>query len=83
MGYAYNPDGDWTSSHQMSVNGKFEDITRKDLMECAMRNNIKEAAVIIDEICENASKWPSIAKECNVPMEMIAKIFPNFRFLSR
>jgi serine/threonine-protein kinase HipA len=22
MTYAYNPDGDWTNSHQMSVNGK-------------------------------------------------------------
>ena len=26
MGYAYNPQGGWTSTHQMSINGKFDDI---------------------------------------------------------
>ncbi len=28
MGYAYNPDGQWTSVHQMSINGKFSGITK-------------------------------------------------------
>lgn len=83
MGYAYNPKGDWTSTHQMSINGKFDDITRKDLLECATRNNIKEAALIIDEICDTASQWPSIAKECDVPLNMIDSIFPNFNFLRK
>ena len=81
MGFAYNPSGDWTSAHQMSINGKFDNITRADLLECAARNNIKEAALIIDEISETASRWPSIAKECDVPQEMIDSIFPHFQFL--
>jgi len=71
MGYAYNPDGGWTVMHQMSVNGKFDGIARKDLLECAARNNIKNAAQIIDEICETASHWPAIAAECGVPRKMI------------
>ena len=33
MGYSYNPNGGWTATHQMSINGKFDDITRKDLLE--------------------------------------------------
>ena len=81
MGYAYNPEGDWTSTHQMSINGKFNDITRKDLLECAARNNIKDAPLIIDEICETALGWPTIAKDCNVPKKMIDSIFPNFQLL--
>lgn len=81
MGYAYNPEGDWTSTHQMSINGKFDEITRKDLLECATRNNIKEASLIIDEICDTASKWPAIAEDCNVPKEMIDSIFPCFQLL--
>lgn len=81
MGFAYNSSGDWTSAHQMSINGKFDNITRADLLECAARNNIKEAALIIDEISETASRWPSIAKECDVPQEMIDSIFPHFQFL--
>lgn len=81
MGYAYNPKGDWTSAHQMSINGKFDGITRQDLLECAARNNIKDASLIIDEISETASNWPSIALNCNVPKDMIDSIFPNFQLL--
>ncbi len=78
MGYAYyNPNGGWTVTHQMSVNGKFDDITRKDLLECANRNNIKEASQIIDEICEISSGWPVIAAECDVPQNMIRSIVKN------
>lgn len=81
MGYAYNPNGGWTSTHQMSINGKFDNIVKKDLLECAARNNIKDALLIIDEINEMASRWPALAKECAVPKEMIENIYPNFQFL--
>lgn len=77
MGYAYNPLGQWTSTHQMSINGKFEDICRADLLECGKRNNIKNAAAIIDEVCDVVSSWPAIAKECEVPQDMIDTITPN------
>ena len=77
VGYAYNPNGGWTATHQMSINGKFNDITRKDLLECGTKNNIKNAADIIDEICEIASLWPTIAKECDVPQMMIDEIRKN------
>lgn len=79
MGYAYNPDGGWTSQHQMSINGKFDNITRGDLMECARRNNIKDAGTIIDNVIERASEWPTIARECEVPQKMIDAIVPDMR----
>jgi serine/threonine-protein kinase HipA len=78
MGYAYNPQGGWTSTHQMSINGKFDDITKKDLMAFATLNNIKEAETIFDEICEKASHWPEIAKGCDVPSAIIKTISSNF-----
>lgn len=71
MGYAYNPKGKWTSTHQMSVNGKFDNITRQDLMTCATNNNIKNAAEIIDQVCDVAAHWSTIARECGVPQTMI------------
>ncbi len=77
MGYAYNPGGVWTSTHQMSVNGKFDDITRRDLLECAARNNIKNAPQIIDGICDAASRWPAIAADCGVSRKVIDAIAPN------
>ncbi len=80
IGFAYNPAGDWTSTHQMSVNGKFDHIGRTDLLECASQNNIKNADGIIDEICEAVSSWPTIAKECDVPQHIIDTIAPHLLF---
>lgn len=79
MGYSYNPNGGWTATHQMSINGKFDDITRKDLLECGAKNNIKNASLIIDEVCEIASQWPTIVKGCDVPRSMIDEITANMQ----
>lgn len=80
MGYAYNPDGQWTSAHQMSINGKFSSITKEDLLECGVKNNIKNAARIIAEVCQAASMWPEIARENEVPQKMIEEIKSNMVF---
>lgn len=79
MGYAYNPNGAWTSTHQMSVNGKFDNITRKDLLELAARNNICGASQIIDKVCEACAGWHRLAEECGVPQTMIAQIEPEMQ----
>ena len=77
MGYAFNPKGGWTATHQMSINGKFDDITRLDLITFAHQNNIKDAAQVIDEIAEAASHWPDLAKECGVPKTVTDAIVSN------
>lgn len=76
LGFAYNPKGAWTNTHQMSINGKFDDITRKDLQAFAISNNIKNANEIIDKVCEVTSKWSEMAKNCGVPKEMIDARLP-------
>ena len=77
IGYAYNPNGVWTSTHQMSIGGKFDGIIRADLHSFANANNIKNANEIIDQICECASNWPEIARGCGVPNKIINAIVPN------
>lgn len=79
MGYAYNPNGRWTATHQMSINGKYDEITREDLLAFAQQNNIKEAADIIDDTCEVVSHWPEIANDCGVLPEIINTIFSHFQ----
>ncbi len=79
MCYSYKPNGTWTSTHQMSVNGKYDGITRTDLLELASRNNIRNASQIIDEVCDVCATWPDIAKECGVPHSMIDRYFPNMQ----
>ena len=66
--------------HQMSVNGKFDDITRADMLELAKRNNIRNDGEIIDMIRDTCAGWELIAKECNVPQPMINRISQNMWF---
>ena len=76
LGFAYNPKGAWTNTHQMSINGKFDDITRKDIQSFAISNNIKNSNEIIDKVCDVNYKWPEMAKNCGVPKEMIDARLP-------
>jgi serine/threonine-protein kinase HipA len=74
VNYAYNPQGKWTQRHQMSVNGKFEGITRADLLELADRFIVPEPAAVIDQVLEAVTRWPEFAKEAEVAPEQIEKI---------
>ena len=77
MGFAYNPKGAWTATHQMSINGKYDNITRADLLALAASNNIKNASEIIDQVRETIAIWPELAKNCGVPQAMIDGVVPH------
>ena len=64
----------------MSINEKFSGITKDDLLECAAKNNIKNAARIIDEVRLAASMWPEIPRDCEVSQNMIEEILSNMVF---
>jgi len=81
VGFAYNPNGLWTSKHQMSVNNKFSDITRDDLLKLASDININGASEIIDYICSVAKEWPDIALQCGVPADKSDAIYKYFEWL--
>ena len=79
MGYAYNPQAGWTAQHQMSVNGKFDDITRADLQAFASANGIKDAMEVIEQVTDAAARWPEMARNVGVPEEMISGIVKNMQ----
>lgn len=64
--WSYNPNGDWTNQHQMSINNKRDDITKDDLLMFASVQNIKNAKTIIEEVTETVSGWPKYAKSYDV-----------------
>ena len=75
MSWAYNPTGGWTAMHQMSINGKWDNITREDLLHVAYEMNIKHAPAIIDKVIEAVSLWPQLAKEhTDIPQNIINAI---------
>ena len=74
LSWAYNPKGAWTSKHQMSINNKWDDISRDDLLSVAKSVNIKQANNIINKVVEAVSKWPQWAKEYGIPSQSITAI---------
>ncbi len=69
MTYSYNPKGDWTASHQMSLNGKRDNFTIEDFRDCAKNASMKRgrADEIIAEVQVAVSKWKSYAQEAGIP----------------
>lgn len=75
MSWAYNPAGGWTATHQMSINNKWDNITREDLLSVAYDMNIKHAPAIIDQVVAAVKQWPQLAKEqTDIPRNIIDAI---------
>ena len=74
VSWAYNPQGDWTSKHQMSINNKWDDITREDLIQVAKNMNIKRYNEIIEQVVDAVSRWRKFATEYEIPKETIIQI---------
>ena len=66
--WSYNPDGEWTSRHQMSINGKRDGFDFADLEACAKTASISRGHVgrIFDEVRAAVSRWPSFADAAGV-----------------
>ena len=79
--YAYNPTGDWTSRHQMSINGKRDDFSKDDLLQVGKEMNIKSRLKIIDEIVVVVANWSDFAKNAKVEPSQIKSIGKAHRLL--
>lgn len=81
MTYSYNPRGDWTADHQMSMNGKRDKFSLEDFRECAKSALMKRgrADIIIEEVQEATNLWPEAANEVHIPGDTINKIYKTFR----
>ena len=77
--YAFNPDSRWVFQHQMSVNGKRQNINYTDFEAVAKNMNIKKYKIIIEEVKEAVRQWPRFASEAGVPDNQIHGIFNTFQ----
>jgi len=66
--FAYNPAGAWTSSHQMSFNGKRTGICREDFMAVGAVAGISPQKVghVVDEVRCAVARWEEFAKAAGV-----------------
>jgi serine/threonine-protein kinase HipA len=81
MTYSYNPVGNWTATHQMTMNGKREGFTMADFRMCAKSALMKRgrAEAIVQEICAAVKRWPEYAELAKVPDGWRKQIYENLR----
>lgn len=68
VNYSYNPSGDWTGQHQMSLNGKRDGFEMDDLLAFAETASIKptKAKTLISNVSEAVANWPQYAQDAGV-----------------
>ena len=66
--YSYNPAGNWTATHQMTLNGKRDGFTLSDFEACAKAALMKRgrAKTILNEVQAAVKRWPEFAQEAGV-----------------
>jgi serine/threonine-protein kinase HipA len=76
ISYAWNPSGEWTSRHQMSVNGKRDGFDREDLLVLAKAADIKRARAeqMVKRVIEAVRRWPDFAEKAGVDDAQVKKI---------
>ena len=74
--YSYNPTGDWTSRHQMSLAGKRDRFTNEDLITSGAAANVKapRAREILEEVTAAVRRWEEFAEEAGVVPGMVSPI---------
>jgi serine/threonine-protein kinase HipA len=66
IAHAYNPKGQSTYQHLMSVNGKFDNITREDLLAEADRFGVPGPEELLSDIRAALDNWTEHAKEAGL-----------------
>ena len=79
--YSYNPDGDWTARHQMTMNGKHDGFTLADFRTCAKSALMKRgrAEAIVEEVRAAVTKWPEYAEQAQVMNDWRKQIQSHLR----
>jgi serine/threonine-protein kinase HipA len=79
--YSYNPTGDWTARHQMTMNGKRDGFTLADFRVCAKSALMKRgrAEAIVEEVRAAVAKWPDYAEQAQVMNDWRKQIQCNLR----
>lgn len=76
--HAYNPQGEWTYQHLMSVGGRFSGITQADCLSVADHFGIGPAKQVIRQVKAAIDRWPEFAAQAGVEADEIRRIGRQF-----
>lgn len=75
VAYSYNPEGDFTKQHQMSINGKRDQFVMDDLMSLALIGGIKprQAKALVQQVRDSLDSWSDYIGAAGVDEQMATK----------
>lgn len=79
--WSYNPHGDWTARHQMSLNGKRDGFVREDIKAAGQTAGLtsRRTVAVLDEVLEAVSHWKMFAHSAGVLPSFIVDIQATLR----
>jgi serine/threonine-protein kinase HipA len=79
--YSYNPNGAWTSRHQMTINTKRDQFSREDFRAVAKATSMKRGrdTAIIEEVRAAVMRWREFADAAGVDATWAEEIGRNLR----
>jgi serine/threonine-protein kinase HipA len=77
--HAHNPRGEWTSQHLMSVNGRFDAVSRDDLLAVADRFSVASPGAVLGEVRAAVGNWAEFAERAAVPRDKGDQVAADFR----
>ena len=74
--YSYNPSGNWTATHQMTLNGKREAFVMADVEAAAKVAGLKRgrAPAILLEVRDAVKRWPQFAARAKLTGDVVERI---------
>ena len=80
--HAYNPKGEWTYQHLMSVNGRFAGITRDDLLAVGDRHGVGTTPAVLRQVASAIKSWPDFARQARVSAPEVKRIKDHHQLLT-
>jgi serine/threonine-protein kinase HipA len=79
--WAYNPTGDWTSRHQMTVNGKRDGFTVDDLVACGRAGGVQGRRIrrLLQQVHDAVRRWQDFARTTEVRPDWADQIATTHR----
>jgi serine/threonine-protein kinase HipA len=72
--HSHNPPAAWSQRLQMSVNGKFEGVSRSDPLMVAERFRVPASMSVLGEVRDVLNHWPEFADEHGVDEAHVIRI---------
>ena len=77
--FAHNPQGAWTARHQMSVNGRFDDIRRSDLLLHAERFRVRKPEALLADVRAAVDSFVEFAAKAGLMPSVRDALVKQFR----